>query len=200
MNMISILSLLLCVMATAPPSPPDDQAKPGDLLAGLPMQDGWRTQAENPCLSFGKHRLLASWNDPCVLKLKDKYVMYLTTSMLIPGRPPVLPFRAVSNDGLHWRLDPKTPLIAPGKNAADFDFQSVETPSVVFFKGKFHLYYTGVQKGMSGPMAIGHATSEDGVHWTKDPKNPVLSPTGRPSDFNGIHVAEPGAIVRGDSI
>jgi hypothetical protein len=49
-------------------------------------------------------------------------------------------------------------------------------------------------------MAIGHATSDDGIHWTKDPNNPVLRPTGKPSDFNGFQVAEPGAVVRGDEI
>jgi hypothetical protein len=49
-------------------------------------------------------------------------------------------------------------------------------------------------------MAIGHATSDDGIHWTKDPGNPVARPTGKPSDFNGLQVAEPGAVVRGDEV
>src|SRR5262249_59761288 len=129
-----------------------------------------------------------------------KYVMYMTTSMLIPGRPPVLPFRAVSEDGLSWTLEPKTPLLSPGKGASDFDLQSVETPSVVSFEGKYHLYYTGVREGLSGPMAIGHATSEDGIRWEKDPNNPVLRPTGHPEDFNGLQVAEPGAVVRGGEV
>jgi hypothetical protein len=49
-------------------------------------------------------------------------------------------------------------------------------------------------------MAIGHAISGDGVHWTKDTCNPILRPTGRPQDFNGIQVAEPGAVVYRDQI
>ena len=187
-------------MVAALPGLPDDRAKSGDPIAGLPVQEGWRPSAENPYLSFGQLRPLASRNDPCVLKWEGRYVMYLTSSLMIPGRPPVQPFRAVSDDGLRWTLEPKTPLIEPGKDASDFDLQSVETPSVVSFKGQFHLYYTGVKQGLSGPMAIGHATSEDGIHWTKDPSNPVLRPTGNPNDFNGIHVAEPGAVVRGGAI
>jgi hypothetical protein len=198
-------SLFLVVVAALPGlaqdrEQPTVQPKQRDPVADLPVQDGWRPHAENPCLSFGQHRPLASWNDPCVLKRDGKYIMYMTTSLMVPGRPPVEPFRAVSDDGVSWSLEPKTPLIAPGKGAADFDFQSVETPSVVSFKGKFHLYYTGVQKELSGPMAIGHATSDDGTHWTKDPSNPVLRATGNPSDFNGFQVAEPGAVVRGEEI
>jgi hypothetical protein len=176
------------------------QAAQPDPVASLPLQQGWRVHAQNPCVSFGELRKLASWNDPCVLKQQGQYVMYMTTAMSVPGRPPVQPFRAVSADGVSWRLEPATPLIAPGKDAAEFDFQSVETPSVVFFKGKYHLYYTGVQKELSGPMAIGHSISQDGIHWIKDPTNPVLRPTGNPSDFNGFQVAEPGAVVRSDEV
>lgn len=194
------LSLLFLAVVAALPGLPDEGARPGDPVAAVPVQAGWKADAENPCVSFGQLRWLASWNDPCVLKWKGKYVMYMTSALTVPGWPPVLPYRAVSDDGRHWNLDPKTPLIAHGKDPSDFDFQSIETPSVVFFKGRFHLYYTGVQKGLSGPLAIGHATSEDGVYWTKDPNNPVLRPTGNPADFNGIHVAEPGAVVRSDAV
>lgn len=171
-----------------------------DPAAGVPTQQGWVPGARNPCLTFGELRPVASWNDPCVLKDGGKYVMYVTTAMLVPGRPPVRPFRAISSDGETWTLEPRTPLVAPGKDPSDFDYQSVETPSVVLFKGKYHMYYTGVQKGLAGPMAIGHATSEDGIAWTKDPNNPVLRATGKPSDFNGYQVAEPGAVVRGEQI
>jgi predicted GH43/DUF377 family glycosyl hydrolase len=191
-------SMILAVLAMRPGTPQDPE-KPDDPVAALAVQEGWRPDPENPVLSFGDQRLLASWNDPCVLRRDGRYVMYLTTSMVLPGRPPVLPFRAVSDDGVRWRLDPRTPLLSPGDDADDFDFQSVETPSVVFFRGRYHLYYTGVQKGLSGPLAIGHATSEDGIHWTRD-DGPVLRPSGQPDDFDGIHVAEPGAVVLGDEV
>lgn len=120
--------------------------------------------------------------------------MYLTTAVRQPGAPPVQPFRARSEDGMKWRLDPETPLLEPGPTDA-FDSASIETPSVVRFQDRYHLYYTGVgAKGLTGPMAIGHAVSEDGVRWTKDPE-PVLVPTGKAEEWNGWQVAEPGAIV-----
>ena len=198
----TILPLILITMAAWPGllQKPRSSPEHGDPVARIPVQGGWQSRAESPCIGFGDHRPLASWNDPCVLREGGRYVMYMTTSMLTPGRPPVQPFRAVSGDGVSWNLEPKEALIAPGKNAADFDFQSVETPSVVTFKGKYDLYYTGVQKGLGGPMAIGHATSDDGIRWAKDPGNPVVRPTGRPGDFNGLQVAEPGAVVRGDEV
>lgn len=165
-----------------------------DPAASLPVQTGWRFTPTNPILRLGDLRPLATWNDPCVLKSKSGYVMYLTTSVQQPGAPPVQPFRALSSDGLKWRLDPETPLLEPGPANA-FDSASVETPSVVRFQGRYHLYYTGVGKaGLVGPMSIGHAVSEDGVRWTKDP-SPVLAPTGKNTEWNGFQVAEPGAVV-----
>ena len=99
-HIVNAIGFALFAVALGP-RPDHDQAKPGDPIAGLPVQDDWRPHAENPCLSFGQLRPLGSWNDPCVLKRNGKYVMYLTTSLMVPGRPPVQPFRAVSDDGLH---------------------------------------------------------------------------------------------------
>ena len=48
-------------------------------------------------------------------------------------------------------------------------------------------------------MSIGHASSSDGIHWSVSPA-PVLTATGRPSDWNGVLVAEPGAVVHNDRI
>lgn len=168
-------------------------------VAQIPVQKQWRFDPQNPVLRFGDLRPLASWNDPCVLKSGTGYVMYLTTAMRQPGSPPVQPFRAVSADGRKWRLEPETPLLEPGAAGA-FDSASVETPSVVRFRGRYHLYYTGVgAKGLPGPMSVGHAVSEDGIHWAKDTR-PVLAPSGKPTDWNGYQLAEPAAVVYRDRI
>jgi sucrose-6-phosphate hydrolase SacC (GH32 family) len=107
----------------------------------------------------------------------------------------VLPFRAVSSDGKIWDLDNK-PLLQVGAKGT-FDEDSVETPSVVRFKGKYHLFYTGVVKGLiKQNLSIGHATSDDGINWTRLADEPLLKPTGNMfRDWNGYHVAEPGAVV-----
>jgi hypothetical protein len=151
--------------ASAQSQPKSGEKNP---VAQIPVQKRWHFDANNPILRFGDLRPFASWNDPCVLKSSTGYVMYLTTAMKQPGAPPVLPFRAISSDGRKWRLEPETPLIEAG-TAGAFDSASVETPSVVRFRNQYHLYYTGVGSGgLSGAMSIGHAVSDDGIHWTKE--------------------------------
>ena len=79
-------------------------------------------------------------------------------------------------------------------------FVNIETPSVVKYHGQYHMFFTGIYPpGGPALMAVGHAVSPDGVQWTVSP-NAVLSATGRPSDWNGVLVGEPGAIVHGDEI
>jgi sucrose-6-phosphate hydrolase SacC (GH32 family) len=48
----------------------------------------------------------------------------------------------------------------------------VESPSVVYDGAIFHMYYTGVNDAWTPQM--GHATSPDGINWTKDSQNPIL--------------------------
>ena len=43
-------------------------------------------------------------------------------------------------------------------------------------------------------MAIGHATSADGITWSTETE-PVLKATGNVRDWNGYNAAEPGAVV-----
>jgi sucrose-6-phosphate hydrolase SacC (GH32 family) len=122
--------------------------------------------------------------------------MYLTSSAEEPFKPPVLTFRAVSSDGVSWRLDPQDPLMRP----AGTPFVSIETPSVVRFRGMYHMYYSGIMPPGKVPiMAIGHATSEDGVSWRTDTQ-PVLSATGALEDWDGFLVGEPGAVVYNEKI
>jgi len=40
---------------------------------------------------------------------------------------------------------------------------------------KFHLWYTGYAGDRPATMSLGHATSPDGIHWTRDPANPIFS-------------------------
>lgn len=132
-------------------------------------------------------------NDPNVFWDGSQYVMYVgsskTTAQMLP---PIVPFRMVSADGITgWTFNPSTPLIDPD----DSPFMNNETPNVIYFGGEYHMYYTGVYASGVPPMAIGHATSPDGIVWTNDP-TPVLEATGVTTDWNGYLVAEPGAIVK----
>ena len=165
--------------------------------ATLPLQTGWRV-AGGPILRAGEARAQGLWNDPSVLMAGSQYVMYATSSTKEMFKPPVAPFRFVSDDGIRWTLNPPTPLLVPSESG----FVSTETPSVVVFNGKHHMFYTGLYKARVdvGSMAVGHAVSDDGKTWTADPRGGVLKATGNPSDWNGFLVAEPGAVVFHDRI
>ncbi len=162
-------------------------------------RDRWRVAPGNPVLAAGSLREKGLWNDPCVLRLDDgRLAMYMTSSVAEPFKPPILPFRALSADGLAWRLDPAEPLLT----TEGTPYVTIETPTVVRFRGRWHLYYMGVMPPGSVPAAhIGHATSDDGVRWRHDPDGQrIISATGQVQDWNGFMVSEPGAVVVGDRL
>ena len=41
--------------------------------------------------------------------------------------------------------------------------------------GIYHLWYTGYAGDKPPTMSLGHATSPDGIHWTRDPANPIFA-------------------------
>src|SRR5215813_10192550 len=57
------------------------------------------------------------------------------------------------------------PILQPGAAGA-WDAVSVRFPQVVFYKGKYYLFY-GTFQTMTDPVSIGFAQSSDGIHWTK---------------------------------
>ncbi len=64
------------------------------------------------------------------------------------------------------------PILTVGEAGA-WDSGSVWNPRVILKDGAFHMFYTGGMDA-SSPPAVGYATSEDGLHWTKYEDNPVL--------------------------
>ena len=168
-----------------------------DTVAGYPTWIGWHVAPNNPIIKAGDLMEKGLWNDPSVLIENNRYTMYLTSSSpQAPFNPPILPFRAVSKDGLNWSLDPKKPLM----DVSGTPFVSIETPSVIKINGVYHMYYTGVYPaGSAAPYAVGHAVSNNGINWKKDAK-PVLTATGKVSDWNGFLVGEPGAVVYNNKI
>ncbi|GEM_PF-6354592 len=169
--------LALCLLAT---------------LAPVPADAPWTPDPTNPQLrgAFWSHD---AWNDPCVLRVDDGYWMYLSTNYEDPSREdPVRIHRATSPDGLDWDVDP-VPVLEPSSFPLAFDYTKVETPSVIRFGGRWHMYYCGISD-LVGLYQIGHATSDDGIHFTKDPANPVLSRDDIEDAGIVWHVCEPGVI------
>ena len=79
-----------------------------------------------------------------------------------------------SSDNLVDWEDVGTALIPGGPSEPDAD--GCWTGSVLFGEGRFHAFYTGYSIRAAFPQTICHATSDDGVRWTKDAAKPCLVP------------------------
>jgi hypothetical protein len=80
-----------------------------------------------------------------------------------------------------WQPWAGNPVLTPGP-AGSWDAGALGSMTVLRVADLFHMYYEAWGIRGSGKiiadydsLQIGHATSPDGVHWTKDPANPVLS-------------------------
>jgi sucrose-6-phosphate hydrolase SacC (GH32 family) len=167
----------------------------------------FNASASNPVLTRGKPTtsFTADWNDPSVIKVGNQYWMYASSDDNFDINVKI--YRLVSSDGLNWTLNPSTPVLDADPSASAWDHRSVETPSVVYFNGQYHMFYTGYPVTYTDVNAyrIGHATSSDGISWTRDPNNPVVAPTDpggtTPNlDFNQWITAEPAAVVFNNKI
>lgn len=79
----------------------------------------------------------------------------------------------ISKDLVHWEELPTA--LYPG-NGEEPDADGVWTGSVIYGEGKYHAFYTGYNYHIAKQQTICHATSDDGITWTKDAANPVISP------------------------
>ena len=79
---------------------------------------------------------------------------------------------ATSPDGLTWTKHLSNPVLQPGGLFA-WDQLGIYDASVLIVDGTYRMWYSGVDG--SATFRIGHATSPDGIVWTKDPASPVLN-------------------------
>jgi hypothetical protein len=113
--------------------------------------------------------------DPAVVHFHGKYFLYYS----IPSPDPKLSHGfvegwgigiATSDDLIHWQRVGELPSV-PGVDQAGF-----AAPGARVINGKLHLFYQTYGNGEKD--AICHATSNDGIHFDRDPSNPVFHPTG----------------------
>ncbi len=80
---------------------------------------------------------------------------------------------ATSPDGKTWKRRSDQPVLAPEQ---PWEQVAVMCPHVLYddHEKLYRMWYSGGEQ--YEPNAIGYATSRDGMHWTKDPSNPVFTP------------------------
>lgn len=76
------------------------------------------------------------------------------------------------DDLVRWRPDPPEPVFTGGGENA-WDRKIRERGWIVLHEGTYHLLYTGYNDDLSPDRLLGHATSPDGIRWTRDPNNPI---------------------------
>jgi predicted GH43/DUF377 family glycosyl hydrolase len=127
----------------------------------------WDKDTLNPVLTGGGE---GSWDQedvyvPNVLFLDTIYYMWYNGN---DGGGESLCL-ATSPDGRYWTKHPDNPVLDAGETGS-WDSDHVG-PGSVYYDSAFHLWYGGIKGGF---VRSGYATSQDGIHWTKHPDNPVL--------------------------
>jgi sucrose-6-phosphate hydrolase SacC (GH32 family) len=190
----------------------DHGTPPCALPAPTVSSSSGLAEPEPSCFQGGETAILDNtgpiedwtWNDPHVLKVGSQYWMYASSTDDFDF--PVRLYRLVSDDAEDWTLDPEESIL-PDAEADTWDAGGWETPAVVYFKGRYHLFYTGyaheilTEEHSVFEFRIGHATSCDGVHFTRVSEEPVVSPSSvlgtddTEDDWYHHIVGEPGPVV-----
>lgn len=169
----SLLAIGIALVSFACGWRPEPNPAPTPSGGGLVKSD------HNPLITEGEpDGWMALKADPVVIKDGDTYKMWFTgagSDMLRIGY-------ATSPDGIVWDVHPE-PVFEPGEPGTWDDF-NVETVFVLKDEGVYKMWYSGFQdwekilaQEASMP-AIGYATSEDGIHWTRYGDGPVIDQYG----------------------
>jgi predicted GH43/DUF377 family glycosyl hydrolase len=109
--------------------------------------------------------------DPSVLKTEDKFYMFYTGAT--PGAQGEWDFSAwqieyaTSPDGLNWTKQG----ISFKADSNTWEAGRVQAPSrPVWYNGKYYMFYTGGPRTPKNLIYTGFATSQDLIHWTKNPE------------------------------
>lgn len=100
---------------------------------------------------------------------------------------------AYSTDGIHWTKHPGNPVFTKG-NIGDWDGSWVESPAVIYDDSSnlYMMWYNGIDTS-TWKVQIGLATSSDGVTWTRNANNPVLS-AGAWGEYDDMWLGTPAVI------
>jgi len=124
--------------------------------------------------------------DPSVIRFGGRYLMYYSIAawakeLTPPGAPRGWAIGiAESRDLVNWKkIGEILPEQACEKNG-------IVNGRIILLDGKLHLFYNTYGNGAKD--ALCHATSEDGLHFTRNPTNPIWHPTGDWNNGRAIDV------------
>jgi hypothetical protein len=108
------------------------------------------------------------------LSRRSRLLLFLLFAAALPraaASPQEPPF---PDDLTRWQPVPGNPVFQ-GAGGDAWDARIRERGYILVDNGTWHLWYTGYNPESSPLHMLGHATSTDGLRWTRDPKNPLLS-------------------------
>lgn len=126
--------------------------------------------------------------DPCVVRAAEDrfHLYYCGGGRIARNGKQVWEFKAymaTSEDGIAWKKEAKPAL--PLGPQGSWEEQSHAGPCVLKLADDFHMWYLGSGTYLGkAAWRIGHATSPDGLSWTKSGDEPVLD-VGKPGDWDG---------------
>jgi predicted GH43/DUF377 family glycosyl hydrolase len=108
-------------------------------------------------------------NRPVIIKNGDRYQMWYTAQ----ARGKSWIGYATSKDGVTWERMSERPVLSAEK---PWEKVAVMCPHVIYNKKAklYRMWYSGGEQ--YEPNAIGYATSEDGLKWTRQENNPIFKP------------------------
>jgi len=165
--------------------------RPKKSVALVESKDG--IEWSKPAIVLGPNRE-TDWesdiNRPVVIKYGDGYRMWYTGQA--KGKSWI--GFATSNDGRSWKRESAKPVLSPEQ---PWEKVAVMCPHVIYDEASkhFRMWYSGGEQ--YEPNAIGYATSEDGVQWTKHENNPVFRADPN-NDWEKDRVTACQVIRRGD--
>jgi predicted GH43/DUF377 family glycosyl hydrolase len=144
--------------------------RPKKSIALVESQDG--VHWNRPIIVLGpndKTNWESDVNRPVVIKQGDEYLMWYTGQAR--GRSWI--GLASSRDGKTWRRYSDQPVLSAEQL---WEKVAVMCPHVFYDDQArlFRMWYSGGEQ--YEPNAIGYAISRDGLHWTKDERNPIFQP------------------------
>lgn len=96
---------------------------------------------------------------------------------------------------MRFQRHPHNPVIP--RTPGSFYSKYAANPDLLFFHGKYHLYFRGQAEAGHDQIGVAIARPEafDGVHWEMVPHNPILPVSADPAAFDAGHILDPAAVV-----